>query len=290
MLITDQYNIFLFWNSGFENAPKLIQECARSWKSHHEGSNWKLHLIHEENLSEYLNLMPEVDVDALEHHLARMSRKERCGDIVKFTDLLRLTLLDNFGGVWVDATVFCQRPLDQWVDLMSSNLMAPRSSEFNRRHEAWFLVNLHQHPYLTDWKIAFRELIVSGSDFCDDWKFKKTHLFYWLLFIGRRSPLIAALIWNSWFVKKVMKKQPYFSINYCAEYILQKKHSYLSRTGDLFLNLDPQRCCPNRSILENPDAWDFSDQGIVKLNHKWTYDKLLLKLKRYQESDSAKSK
>jgi mannosyltransferase OCH1-like enzyme len=29
--------------------------------------------------------------------------------------LARLCLLRTHGGVWVDATVFCRRPLDEWL-------------------------------------------------------------------------------------------------------------------------------------------------------------------------------
>ena len=170
-MIESTHNIFMFWNSGFDESPELIRACANSWKHHHEGTPWKIHLLDEKNVFQYMAQMQTEDSEALKHQLGRIKRKERCGDIVKFTDLLRLALLDNFGGVWADATVFCQKPLDAWIDNHQKSLLAPKSHEANRRHEAWFLINLHQSAYLSDWKNAFRRHIISGVDFCDDWKF-----------------------------------------------------------------------------------------------------------------------
>jgi len=278
MSLNDRKNIFLFWDNEFGEAPELIQRCARSWISQHRESNWKIHLIHLGNLQNYLDELPEADSMALRHQLSRIARQERCGDIVKFTDLLRLALLDYYGGVWADATVYCLKPLDEWIDLDKPMLLAPESRERNRRHEAWFLVNMHQHPYLTDWKVAFRNLIVSGVDFCDDWKFSKFHIFYWMRRVASTSPRMAARIWTSWIAIRVLKMQPYFSINYCAEAVLKRYHSHLAQSKEIFLELDAQLCCPTQNILENPEGFDFSSEGIVKLNHKWNSQTLLLQL------------
>jgi len=278
-MIESTHNIFMFWNSGFDESPELIRACANSWKHHHEGTPWKIHLLDEKNVFQYMAQMQTEDSEALKHQLGRIKRKERCGDIVKFTDLLRLALLDNFGGVWADATVFCQKPLDAWIDKHQKSLLAPKSHEANRRHEAWFLINLHQSAYLSDWKNAFRRHIISGVDFCDDWKFQRTSIYYWMLRLGSLNPQMAARIWNSWFALRIMKKQPYFSINYCAEHVLLRKHRPLAKSGELFLSLNPDRCCPNRKLVENPEGIDFADQGIIKLNHKWNSTLLLNRLK-----------
>ena len=279
-LIADKNNIFLFWDSGFDSAPELIQSCLKSWQFHHKQSNWKIHALCSDDIGDYLPLFESQDREALMHQLNRIERGERCGDIVKFTDLLRLVLLDTFGGVWADATVFCLKPLNEWIDLDKPMLFAPESRERNRRHEAWFLVNMHQHLYLTHWKVAFRSLIVSGVDFCDDWKFSKSDIVYWMRRVASASPEIAARIWNSWYAIRVLKKQPYFSINYCAEAVLQKNHSDLIHSKELFLEIDSERCCPNKLIMENPDDVDFSNECIVKLNHKWESEKLVTTLKK----------
>lgn len=36
--------------------------------------------------------------------------------IQEYADILRMELLNQNGGVWVDATLFCIKPLDSWIN------------------------------------------------------------------------------------------------------------------------------------------------------------------------------
>ena len=56
------------------------------------------------------------------------------------SDLLRILLLNEYGGIWVDATLFCNRPLDQWLpDLMSEGFFAFAEPGGGRLLSSWFL-------------------------------------------------------------------------------------------------------------------------------------------------------
>jgi len=100
------------------------------------------------------------------------------------TDLIRLMLLQRFGGVWVDATLFCTRPLDSYVfDMVGkANFSAPTwgiprqpcgspagpgfTNNFLSGLSNHFLVAV-PHSYIVErWLYAFSQLLYNGP--CGD--------------------------------------------------------------------------------------------------------------------------
>lgn len=111
------------------------------------------------------------------------------------TDLIRLMLLQRFGGVWADATLFCTRPLDDYVFQMVSaaNFSAPTWGEPRQPcglSGAWtsqmhsinglsshFLAAV-PHSYIVErWLYAFSRLLYNGP--CgnpEEWDYFFVHL------------------------------------------------------------------------------------------------------------------
>lgn len=124
--------IWMFWDSGFDGAPEVVQLSVKSWQE--MNPDYEVRLLTNDNLKQYLGF----DFQAI-FQLATV----RCLPATK-ADLLRLHLLSKHGGVWVDATTFCLTPLGQWL---------PSAIEhcgiFNFRHkydvscpvEAWFIAS-----------------------------------------------------------------------------------------------------------------------------------------------------
>lgn len=88
-------NIWVCWMQGIENAPKIVQRCYESLKDNIVDRN--IILITEKNYKKYI-MFP----DFIQHKIDK-------GIITgaHMSDLLRLELLDNYGGTWIDATVYC---------------------------------------------------------------------------------------------------------------------------------------------------------------------------------------
>jgi mannosyltransferase OCH1-like enzyme len=75
--------------------------CVDSWIKENPG--WKVFILDANTVHDYVHLeVPEKIMGKLS--LAHQS------------DLIRLSLLSNHGGVWVDATTFCINPLHGWID------------------------------------------------------------------------------------------------------------------------------------------------------------------------------
>jgi hypothetical protein len=120
--------IWMLWLQGFEAAPNLVQQCVRSWQRHHP--DWKLVLLDRQNLHEYV----EVE-DTLGQNRATITPQA-------LSNIIRINLLAKFGGVWVDATCFCCRPLDEWLwNHTASGFFAFANPGPDRLLSSWFLVS-----------------------------------------------------------------------------------------------------------------------------------------------------
>lgn len=87
--------IWVCWLQGMDNAPDIVKKCYCSLKENIVDR--EIVLITERNYRNYVSFPDEIQ------------KKIDCGVIrgAHMSDLLRLELLQNYGGTWIDATVFC---------------------------------------------------------------------------------------------------------------------------------------------------------------------------------------
>ena len=68
-------------------------------------------------------------------------------------DLLRMALLDRFGGVWADATTFPVQPLDTWIDQHSiTGFFAFDKPGPGRPLSNWFLAAMPANELMRKWQ------------------------------------------------------------------------------------------------------------------------------------------
>ncbi|AGZ39569.1 capsular polysaccharide synthesis protein [Actinoplanes friuliensis] len=119
--------IFVYWAQGFESAPALVKRCVAELRANNPQA--QVHELSDTNLGYYVD-MPVDLVTAL-------------GDNkTNFSDLVRLALLEKFGGIWVDATVYAPKALSEPVGA------ALGDGDF-------FAFNYHG-PYISNWFLAAR--------------------------------------------------------------------------------------------------------------------------------------
>ena len=90
--------IFICWFQGFDNAPYIVKNCLQSWI--HYNPTWNVVKIDNMNLHNFINL----------------DKKHLNVSLNHLSDILRVVLLNKYGGLWVDATTFCNRSLDEWLE------------------------------------------------------------------------------------------------------------------------------------------------------------------------------
>lgn len=91
--------IWVCWWTGEETAPDLVKQCIKSIKAN--AKTRPVNIIHKDNWSEYIEI-PSYILDKVES-------KKIC--LANFSDYLRVSLISKYGGLWIDATVFCSREI-----------------------------------------------------------------------------------------------------------------------------------------------------------------------------------
>jgi hypothetical protein len=106
--------VFLFWAQGWDNTPELPQHVADSWRLHNPG--WEVVCLDVNTLHEWIAL-PVLDCELPSmYDIAPGGTPVPEMTVQAATDIIRLNLLNRYGGVWADASMMCARPLDEWVD------------------------------------------------------------------------------------------------------------------------------------------------------------------------------
>ena len=91
--------IWICWWQGMDQAPELVKVCVDSIKKN--AGDHRVIILTEDNYKQYVNI-PEW-----------LEEKKNKGVISRthFSDVLRLTLLSHYGGLWLDSTFFCTQPV-----------------------------------------------------------------------------------------------------------------------------------------------------------------------------------
>jgi hypothetical protein len=104
--LCNKYNIWVFWAQGEENMPELVKACYQNLCKLN-GDDVKLLTM--DNLGEYVEL-PQYIFEKLEKGLISYTH---------FSDILRLSLLSKYGGMWLDATCWVAKKIPDDVKKMS---------------------------------------------------------------------------------------------------------------------------------------------------------------------------
>ena len=129
--------IWIYWGQGMEDAPDIVKACYASIKKH---ASSEVILLSEKNIIEYVQL-PQTVIE-----------KNKSGAIsnAALSDIIRFSLLEHFGGTWLDATVFLTGKMPEYVT--ESDFFAFRYSfgKINNpaQYSVWLLHCKPHHPVL----------------------------------------------------------------------------------------------------------------------------------------------
>lgn len=92
--ISNESNIWIFWWQGFNEAPDIVKSCISNTIMKKGKHN--VEIITKYNYKEYISI-PKYILKKLE--TGKMT-------ITHFSDIMRVMLLAEYGGIWLDATIF----------------------------------------------------------------------------------------------------------------------------------------------------------------------------------------
>ena len=194
-------SIFTYWHQGFDNAPRLVRLCVAQARRLHP--DWRIHLIDYESIGEFVPEFP-------------MPRHNREGiSLAAWSDLVRLQLLLKHGGVWMDPTVFCVRPLDQWLPgVMNAGIFMFSRPGRDRLVSSWFIASEPSNPWLEEVNSTMLKYW-SGKKFRNLGR-KYSPLEGQLFRIINRN-LVFPRLWFTPLFTRIFPLQPYFFFHYAFQ-------------------------------------------------------------------------
>jgi hypothetical protein len=149
--------IWTYWTGPM---PDLLFRCKYSWKEHLGG--WTINWLSKEDLSKYNIRLPK-NFDKL-HPTAQ-------------SDIIRLGLLYEYGGVWLDASIILNRDLN-WLHTIS--LIHPKDSYFSYQafdadhFENWLIyVPTDKNPHILKIRNALMDVLEVWPNVKDTMYYKK---------------------------------------------------------------------------------------------------------------------
>ena len=124
--------IWQFWATGVASAPALVRRCMQT-VTEYAGSH-PVRVLTQENYRDYVRLPARIE-----------ALKPRIG-WTHYSDLLRVWLLAEHGGCWVDATVRLSAPVP--TDLVELPFFAFTRPEDPFILSSWFMQATPEHPIL----------------------------------------------------------------------------------------------------------------------------------------------
>lgn len=93
--------VWICWWTGIETAPVLVKQCIKS--IYKNSGQHTVHMITEKNYMQY--------IDVPEYMLQKVA--DGTMKLAHLADYIRVSLLEKYGGIWLDATIFCSQEISE---------------------------------------------------------------------------------------------------------------------------------------------------------------------------------
>ena len=110
--------IWTYWENTDKNnkyPPKVVQRCYKNWK--YKGKLNNINILNPDNIKKFI---PEDEYNKICKNAENLAVK---------SDFISLFLLYKYGGVWIDGSVFMNKPLLDWLN--TDKMFTYRADRFN---------------------------------------------------------------------------------------------------------------------------------------------------------------
>lgn len=94
--------VWVCWMQGYDKSPKIVKKCIDSIK---KSTLHPVYIVTEDNLDTYY-VFPDYIMDKYKNGIISNAQ---------FSDILRMTLLSEYGGLWIDATIYVPNKLPEEI-------------------------------------------------------------------------------------------------------------------------------------------------------------------------------
>ena len=142
--------IWTYWDNP-DRIPKTVKMCMDGWKKYNP--EYEIILLTKKNFTNYVSIPNSI----VEHANFNDSP-------ARFSDLLRLCALVEHGGIWIDASVLVNKPLDNWLFNKPAEFSGFYLGSFTKEGlppviDSWFLACNKKSKFVKLWRDEFYKMI-----------------------------------------------------------------------------------------------------------------------------------
>lgn len=135
--------IWSYWDN--PEVPEFIADCKKNWAKF--APNYEIRQLNRNNIEDYVN-MPE-NWQSLKSY--------------RQADVLRLKLLEKYGGIWMDASILLLDNPDKFVDKEITLFTTPQTTHDNPVYENWFIASIKGNEIIKKWIVEVEKAIKDPS-------------------------------------------------------------------------------------------------------------------------------
>ena len=162
--------VWSYWEQGFENAPYAVKACAQTVQ--HYAKDFEIHFLDEKSLLEFITPPPVY---------TKLPMQCR-------SDLIRILLLEKYGGVWLDATVCLNAPLSTFLEPYHGDFFCTFRWKNKTSMSNWFLCASKNSYVAKKMSAAFlaavssQEFFSQNEAFFSSWKGSPNYFLFHRIF------------------------------------------------------------------------------------------------------------
>ena len=238
--------IWLYWHQGWGKAPSIVKKCRRSWELHN----------------------PEFDIRFLDRNTVMGYLPANCGidfkrkdvDLVKWTNLIRLNLLAEHGGIWVDATLMCMKPVVSWlIDYYESQVFVFKDPGRDRMLSSWFIAAEPNNLLIVKFHNQYRHYLMENT-----FPYQKSKSGKILRSILERSwgkSIKKTTRWHTWAARTLLGFYPYFIFHYTFNKLIIENN----KCREIFQEIKYYPAEPLLSINQSANKPDSKEKVVEKI-------------------------
>ena len=202
-------DIYIYWHQGIDSAPELCKKCIQSWRD--KNPNWQVHVLDAEDAGQILS-----DINVPKNLT-----------LASYSDLLRLVLLQKYGGVWIDSTVLCIRPLDDWLPVImnQTDFFCFSNPSRDRVIASWFLAAKKNSVTVDVWANSACDYLSQLND--------PPKAYFWMHYLYQYLSITSKLFKRSTFQMPNISAQPQHLIQNILHGIEPKEYLNIARQSPM---------------------------------------------------------
>lgn len=144
--------IWSYWHDP-HHRPRVVDLCIESWKA--SNPDYEIRFMNQEDYVRYIDLP---------------SHKNLRDSPTRFADLLRIYIIEKYGGIWIDSSIVISRPFSEWLFTGDADFYGFYLKSWTVSHpvlENWFFAARPHCRFIRLWRDEFVRLATFDS--CDDY-------------------------------------------------------------------------------------------------------------------------